>query len=301
MSATPLLNIAGLTASVDEKTILQGIDLAVGAGETHVLMGPNGAGKSTMGHVIMGDPVYTVKQGTITFDGQDITNLSPDKRSRAGLFLSFQAPVEIPGVPLSSFLRAQIAGRPGLEMKGKEFRRRVKELAAELDMDTAYLNRELGVGFSGGEKKKVEMLQLLLLQPKLAILDETDSGLDVDALGVVSRGMDAYRKGTDGSLVIITHNTRILEHLEVDRVHVMVNGRIIREDDASLIPWIDANGFDSFEREAAAQLAAEQAAQPAPAVDPVRASSMNLGAGMVQSLRATLDANGATCGSSDKQ
>ena len=301
MSATPLLNIAGLTASVDEKTILQGIDLAVGAGETHVLMGPNGAGKSTMGHVIMGDPVYTVNEGTITFDGQDITDLSPDKRSRAGLFLSFQAPVEIPGVPLSSFLRAQIAGRPGLEMKGKEFRRRVKELAAELDMDTAYLNRELGVGFSGGEKKKVEMLQLLLLQPKLAILDETDSGLDVDALGVVSRGMDAYRKSTDGSLVIITHNTRILEHLEVDRVHVMVNGRIVREDDASLIPWIDANGFDSFEREAAAQLAAEQATQPAPAVDPVRAASMNLGAGMVQSLRATLDANGATCGSSDKQ
>lgn len=301
MSATPLLNIAGLTASVDEKTILQGIDLAVGAGETHVLMGPNGAGKSTMGHVIMGDPVYTVNKGTITFDGADITDLSPDKRSRAGLFLSFQAPVEIPGVPLSSFLRAQIAGRPGLEMKGKEFRRRVKELAAELDMDTAYLNRELGVGFSGGEKKKVEMLQLLLLQPKLAILDETDSGLDVDALGVVSRGMDAYRKSTDGSLVIITHNTRILEHLEVDRVHVMVNGRIVREDDASLIPWIDANGFDSFEREAAAQPAAEQAAQPAPAVDPVRAASMNLGAGMVQSLRATLDANGATCGSSDKQ
>ena len=301
MSATPLLNIAGLTASVDEKTILQGIDLAVGAGETHVLMGPNGAGKSTMGHVIMGDPVYTVNKGTITFDGQDITDLSPDKRSRAGLFLSFQAPVEIPGVPLSSFLRAQIAGRPGLEMKGKEFRRRVKELAAELDMDTAYLNRELGVGFSGGEKKKVEMLQLLLLSPKLAILDETDSGLDVDALGVVSRGMDAYRKSTDGSLVIITHNTRILEHLEVDRVHVMVNGRIVREDDASLIPWIDANGFDSFEREAAAQLAAEQAAQPAPAVDPVRAASMNLGAGMVQSLRATLDANGATCGSADKQ
>ena len=301
MSATPLLNIAGLTASVDEKTILQGIDLAVGAGETHVLMGPNGAGKSTIGHVIMGDPVYTVNEGTITFDGQGITDLSPDKRSRAGLFLSFQAPVEIPGVPLSSFLRAQIAGRPGLEMKGKEFRRRVKELAAELDMDTAYLNRELGVGFSGGEKKKVEMLQLLLLQPRLAILDETDSGLDVDALGVVSRGMDAYRKSTDGSLVIITHNTRILEHLEVDRVHVMVNGRIVREDDASLIPWIDANGFDSFEREAAAQLAAGQAAQPAAAVDPVRAASMNLGAGMVQSLRATLDANGATCGSSDKQ
>ena len=253
MSANPLLSVKNLTASADEKEILHGINLDVAAGETHVLMGPNGAGKSTLGHLIMGDPVYTVNGGTIAFDGQDITELSTDKRSRAGLFLSFQAPVEIPGVPLSSFLRATIADRPGLAMKSKEFRRRVKELAAELDMDTAYLNRELGVGFSGGEKKKVEMLQLLLLQPKLAILDETDSGLDVDALGVVSRGIDAYRKATDGSLVIITHNTRILEHLDVDRVHVLVNGRIVREDDASLIPWIDEHGFESFETEAAAQ------------------------------------------------
>ena len=186
MSANPLLSIEGLTASVDEKTILHNVNLNVAAGETHVLMGPNGAGKSTLGHLVMGDPVYTVQDGRIVFDGQDITELTTDKRSRAGLFLSFQAPVEIPGVPLSSFLRASIAGRPGLEMKGKEFRRRVKELAAELNMDTAYLNRELGVGFSGGEKKKVEMLQLLLLQPKLAILDETDSGLDVDALSTVS-------------------------------------------------------------------------------------------------------------------
>ena len=145
-------------------------------------------------------------------------------------------------------------------MKGKEFRRRVKELASELDMNTAYLNRELGVGFSGGEKKKVEMLQLLLLQPKLAILDETDSGLDVDALGVVSRGIDAYRRATDGSLVIITHNTRILEHLDVDRVHVLVNGRIVREDDASLISWIDEHGFESFEAEAAAQTQVDAAA-----------------------------------------
>ena len=243
----PLLSLRGVTASVDEKTILRGIDLDVAPGETHVLMGPNGAGKSTMGHVIMGDPVYTLDEGSISFDGQDITELSCDKRSRAGLFLSFQAPVEIPGVPLSSFLRASIAGRPGLEMKGKEFRRRVKELAAELDMDVSWLNRELGVGFSGGEKKKVEMLQLLLLQPKLAILDETDSGLDVDALSTVSHGMDAYRKATDGSLLIITHNTRILEHLDVDRVHVMVGGRIVREDDASLIPWIDEHGFEAFE------------------------------------------------------
>ena len=234
MSANPLLSIEGLTASVDEKTILHNVNLNVAAGETHVLMGPNGAGKSTLGHLVMGDPVYTVNDGRVVFDGQDITELTTDKRSRAGLFLSFQAPVEIPGVPLSSFLRASIAGRPGLEMKGKEFRRRVKELAAELNMDTAYLNRELGVGFSGGEKKKVEMLQLLLLQPKLAILAETDSGMDVDA--------------------------RILEHLAVDRVHVMVKGHIVREDDASLIPWIDKNGFETFEREAAEQRAQAEAA-----------------------------------------
>lgn len=252
MADTSLLLVEGLTASVDEKTILHNVDLGVAAGETHVLMGPNGAGKSTLGHLVMGDPAYTVNEGSITFAGEDITELSPDKRSHKGLFMSFQAPVEIPGVPLSSFLRASIAGRPELEMKGKEFRKRVKALAAELDMDAAYLNRELGVGFSGGEKKKVEMLQLLLLQPKLAILDETDSGLDVDALSVVSRGMEAYRQRCDGSLLIITHNTRILEHLDVDRVHVMVNGHMVREDDASLIDWIDKNGFESFEREAEA-------------------------------------------------
>ncbi|QWT18115.1 Fe-S cluster assembly ATPase SufC [Collinsella sp. zg1085] len=246
-STEPLLQLMGVKASVDEQLILHDINLSIGHGETHVVMGPNGAGKSTMGHVIMGNPVYDLKAGSIHFDGEDITELSSDKRARAGIFLSFQAPVEIPGVPLSSFLRALVANRPGFTMKGKEFRRRVKELAASLDMDAAYLNRELGVGFSGGEKKKVEMLQLLLLEPKLAILDETDSGLDVDALSVVSRGMDEYRRATDGSLVIITHNTRILEHVQVDRVHVVVNGRIVREDDASLISWIDEHGYESFE------------------------------------------------------
>lgn len=256
-----LLNVAGLSAAVDEKVILHDVDLTVGAGETHVLMGPNGAGKSTLGHVVMGDPEYTVTGGKITFNGQDITDLSTDKRSHAGLFLSFQAPVEIPGVPVSSFLRAISAGRPGVgDMKGKQFRKHVKELAEELNMDPAYLDRELGVGFSGGEKKKLEMLQLLLLEPKLAFLDETDSGLDVDALSTVSHGMDAYRKSCDGSMLIITHNTRILEHLDVDRVHVMVKGHIVREDDASLIPWIDKNGFESFEREAAEQRAQAEAA-----------------------------------------
>ena len=251
MSTTPLLSVQNLTASVDEKTILHQVNLDVPAGQTYVLMGPNGAGKSTLGHVVMGNPAYQINEGRLIFDGQDITELSPDKRSRAGLFLSFQAPVEIPGVPLSSFLRATLAGREGLEMKGKQFRNRVKELCGELDMDPAYLERELGVGFSGGEKKKVEMLQLLLLQPKLAILDETDSGLDVDALSVVSRGMDLFRRTTDGTLIIITHNTRILEHLSVDRVHVMVQGRLVHEGDASLIADIDTNGFERFENESA--------------------------------------------------
>ena len=249
-ATSPLLKLDGLSASVGDKPILHDIDLAIGAHETHVMMGPNGAGKSTLGHVIMGDPEYSVTSGTVTFDGQDITDLSPDKRSRAGLFLSFQAPVEIPGVPLSSFLRATVEGREDFKMKGKEVRKHVRELAKSLDFDPAYLDRELGVGFSGGEKKKLEMLQLLLLKPKLAILDETDSGLDVDALGVVSRGIQEYRKTCDGTLIIITHNTRILEHVDVDRVHVMVKGHLVHEDDAALIADIDAHGFERFEQAA---------------------------------------------------
>lgn len=251
-STGELLRVSGLTASVDEKEILHGIDLSVAQGETHVLMGPNGAGKSTLGHVVMGDPAYNVTAGSIVFNGQDVTTLSPDKRSHAGMFLSFQAPVEIPGVPLSSFLRAAAAGREGLNLKGKQFRKHTQELCAELDFDPAYLDRELGVGFSGGEKKKLEMLQLLLLKPKLAILDETDSGLDVDALSVVSRGIDAYRRTCDGTLIIITHNTRILERVDVDRVHVMVKGRMVHEGPASLIEKIDTEGFEQFEQAAQA-------------------------------------------------
>ena len=246
MANDMLLRCRGLSASVDGKPILREIDLDVPQGEVHVLMGPNGAGKSTLGHVLMGDPAYTADDGQVLFEGQDITDLSPDKRSRAGLFLSFQAPVEIPGVPLRSFLRAAMEGR-GQKVKNKEFRKRTQQLAEMLDMDPAYLDRELGVGFSGGEKKKVEMLQLLLLAPKLAILDETDSGLDVDALSVVSRGMEAYKQTCDGTLLIITHNTRILEHLSVDKVHVMVSGRMVAEGPASLIDEIDANGFERYE------------------------------------------------------
>lgn len=248
MGTDIMLSIRGLSASAEGKRILDDISLDIPAGQTHVIMGPNGAGKSTLGHVAMGDSAYEVESGSILLDGCDITRLSPDKRSRAGVFLSFQAPVEIPGVPLTSFLRAQIAGREGIDMKGKQFRRRIAELAEELEIDPASLDRELGVGFSGGEKKKLEMLQLLLLKPRLAILDETDSGLDVDALGVVSRGIRAYRESCNGTLMIITHNTRILENLPIDRVHVIADGRLVESGDAALVEEIDRTGFERFVR-----------------------------------------------------
>lgn len=244
--ADTLLAVHGLSASAGEKAILHDISLEVGKGQIHVLMGPNGAGKSTFGHVLMGNPAFTVTGGTIALDGADITEEDVDKRSRAGLFMSFQAPVEVPGVPLNSFLRAIVAQHDNLNLKGKKYKKRVSDIMAQLDMDEAYLNRELNVGFSGGEKKKIEMLQLLLLQPKLAILDETDSGLDVDALNVVSKAIAAYREECDGTILIITHNTRILEHLPVDRTHVMVKGRLVAEGDASLIAKIDAEGFEQF-------------------------------------------------------
>ena len=248
--ATHLLSVSNLSAGTEDKPILHGIDLTVGEGECHVLMGPNGAGKSTLGHVIMGDPAYSVTSGTITFDGTDVTELSADRRSLAGIFLSYQAPVEVPGVPLYSFLRTICQMRPELKTTARKFRQRVGEIADQLELDQSFLMRELNVGFSGGEKKKIEMLQLLLLRPKLAILDETDSGLDVDALGIVSRGIEAYREQCGGALIVITHNTRILERLTVDRTHVMVSGRMVTEGPADLIEFIDRNGFESFERDA---------------------------------------------------
>ncbi len=246
-----LLKVSGLSAGTEDKPILRGVDLTVGEGECHVLMGPNGAGKSTLGHVIMGDPTYRVTSGSIEFAGQDVTALSADKRSLAGIFLSYQAPVEVPGVPLYSFLRTICQMRPELKTTARKFRERVGQISDQLGLDQGFLMRELNVGFSGGEKKKIEMLQLLLLRPRLAILDETDSGLDVDALGIVSRGIEAYRKECDGALVVITHNTRILERLDVDRTHVMVKGCMVVEGPASLIDDIDANGFERFESAAA--------------------------------------------------
>ena len=252
--ANTLLRVSGLSAGTEDKPILHDVSLEVGAGETHVLMGPNGAGKSTLGHVIMGDPAYVVSAGSITFGGADITGDSADKRSLAGIFLSYQAPVEVPGVPLYSYLRTITQKRPELKMTARKFRARVGEIADQLDMSSSFLTRELNVGFSGGEKKKIEMLQLLLLRPQLAILDETDSGLDVDALSVVSRGIEAYRESCGGALLIITHNTRILERLSVDRTHVMVRGHLVAEGPGSLIDDIDAHGFEQFEQGKAGEL-----------------------------------------------
>lgn len=244
-----LLTISGLSAGIEGKDILHDVNLTLSSGKTAVLMGPNGAGKSTLGHVIMGDPQYQAS-GSICLEGQEISGESPDKRSLAGVFLSYQAPIEVPGVPLYSFLRTICQQRPELKMTSRQFRARVTEVMEQLDMDPSYLTRDLNVGFSGGERKKVEMLQLLLLRPRLAILDETDSGLDVDALGIVSRGMEAYRASCDGALLIITHNTRILEHLNVDAVHVMVRGHLVASGTAELIDEIDHEGFAKYEQAA---------------------------------------------------
>ena len=247
--ATELLRVNGISAGTEEKSILHSIDLSIGDGQAHVLMGPNGAGKSTLGRVIMGDPTYKITEGSLIFNGEDVTELTADKRSLAGIFLSYQAPVEVPGVPLYSFLRTITQMRPELKMTARQFRQRVGQISDHLELDQGFLMRELNVGFSGGEKKKVEMLQLLLLQPKLAILDETDSGLDVDALSVVSKGIQAYRETCGGSLLIITHNTRILERLEIDRTHVMVKGHLVADGPADIINQIDHEGFERFENQ----------------------------------------------------
>ncbi|MGN0046727.1 MAG: Fe-S cluster assembly ATPase SufC [Eggerthellaceae bacterium] len=257
--AEKLLVTRDLNIAADETPILRDVNFSIEAGTTTVLMGPNGAGKTTLGHALMGNPEYQVTSGTITFNGEDITDYSPDKRAVAGMFMSFQAPVEVPGVPLATFLRAIVATRPELKLRGAKFKKRVAEIMDQLNMDPSYLDRELNVGFSGGEKKKLEMLQLLLLQPKLAILDETDSGLDVDALDTVSRAINLYQE-MGGTLLMITHNTRILEHVKVDKVQVLVRGQIVDAGCSDLILEIDNKGFERYvaEGSGSASVAAAQ-------------------------------------------
>ena len=241
-----LLKITGLRVSAEEKEILHGVDLTINEGETHVIMGPNGAGKSTLGAAIMGSPEYTITGGSIIFDGADITEETPDKRAKHGIFLSFQNPIEIPGITLSSFLRSAYVQITGERIKLFAFRKILQEAMDILQMDKAYAERELNVGFSGGEKKKAEILQLLVLRPKLAILDETDSGLDVDAVKTVSAGIKAYKEQTGGSLLIITHNTKILEALTVDKTHIIADGKLAAEGGAELIGEVAENGFEKY-------------------------------------------------------
>lgn len=243
--SSPLLEVKDLQVTVGEenKVLLDGLNLTVNPGETHVLMGHNGAGKSTLMSALMGDPRYNVTRGQIIFRGQDITHETADVRARAGMFLSFQTPEEIPGITLESFLRTAQAAVTGKPVKVMKFRHELAAQMEALNMDPAYADRYLNVGFSGGEKKKAEILQLLMLKPALALLDETDSGLDVDAVRTVSKGVQLYRERVHGSLLIITHSTRILEALTVDTAHIMEQGVIVKNGDASLVDTINENGF----------------------------------------------------------
>lgn len=243
MEEKHLLTVKDLHVNVEDKEILHGVDLTINKGETHVLMGPNGTGKSTLGYALMGNPRYSVTEGEVWFQGKNITEEAVNERAKDGIFLSFQNPLEVPGVTLSAFIRSALEQKTGKRIRLWDFKKELARTMEILQMDPSYAERDLNVGFSGGEKKKAEILQLLMLKPSLAILDETDSGLDVDAVRTVSRGIEEYQKNCDGGLLIITHSTRILEYLSVDDTHVMVEGKIVKTGDASLVDEINEKGF----------------------------------------------------------
>lgn len=244
--STSLLTTKDLSVNVEEKEILHNINLEIGKGETHVLMGPNGAGKSTLGYALMGNPRYQITNGKIYFNGMELQDESADKRAQKGIFLSFQNPLEVPGISLANFIRNALEQRTGNRIRLWDFKKEMKKAMDVLQMDESYADRDLNVGFSGGEKKKAEILQLLMLKPSLAILDETDSGLDVDAVHTVSKGIEEYQKSKKGSLLIITHSTRILQSLHVDKTHVLVDGHLVASGDASLVDEINNHGFERF-------------------------------------------------------
>ncbi len=242
-----LLEIKNLkTVAVDDGSdILKGLDLVINKGEVHVIMGPNGSGKSTLANTIFDNPRYRVIDGDIYFDGERINDLNTAERAKKGLFMSFQTPEDIPGITVAHFLKTAKNAVSEERLNLFKFSKEVEEKMKELDMDPSYVNRELNVGFSGGEKKKNEILQLLILNPKLAILDETDSGLDVDAIKTVSKGINLF-KNDDNALLIITHSTKILKSLKVDYVHILVDGKIVYTGDASLAKEIDENGYANY-------------------------------------------------------
>lgn len=240
--AHSLLQIENLQVSAGEKVILKGLNLTINAGETHVLMGHNGAGKSTLGAAIMGNPAFTIEEGNILFEGDDITEESADVRARKGLFLSFQTPQEVPGITLENFLRVSKGAVTGEVPRILPFHREMEKEMANLNMASEYAKRDLNVGFSGGERKKSEVLQMLILQPKLAILDETDSGLDVDAVRTVAKGVNEFRN-ENNALLIITHNAKLVEGMHVDKVHVLDNQKIVKTGGTELIDLITEKGF----------------------------------------------------------
>ena len=244
-----LLEIHNLHASVGEKEILKGVDLTIRRGETHAVMGPNGAGKSTLSAVLTGRPDYTVTEGSILYDGKDLLSMSPEERSWAGIFLSFQYPIEIPGVSISTFMKAALDARRkalGEEpLSGAAFLKLMKEKMAFVQMKGEFAKREVNVGFSGGEKKKNEIFQMAMLDPVLSILDETDSGLDVDALRIVAEGVNAL-KTPEKSIIVITHYQRLLESIVPDYVHVLKEGRIVRTGGRELVGEIEAHGYDAL-------------------------------------------------------
>ena len=244
-----LLEIKNLHASIGGKEILKGIDLQINEGEIHAVMGPNGAGKSTLSAVLAGRHDYKVTEGSITFMGQDLLAMSPEERSWAGIFLSFQYPIEIPGVSITNFMKAAINARrkaQGLEpLKPAEFIKLMKEKMAFVQMKSEFAKREVNVGFSGGEKKRNEIFQMAMLDPTLSILDETDSGLDVDALRIVAEGVNALHT-PEKSAIVITHYQRLLDYIVPDVVHVLKDGRIVRTAGKELVDQIEQNGYDSF-------------------------------------------------------
>ena len=242
-----LLDVQNLNAGLEDgKQILNDLNIQIDQGEIHALMGPNGAGKSSLGNTLMGNPVYKITGGKIFFKDTDITEESADKRARLGMFMSFQQPLEIPGISLEAFIRSAIQQITGEHVKLFHFQKELQRCMELLDMKPEYAKRDLNVGFSGGERKKAEILQLLMLKPAFAILDETDSGLDVDAVRVVAKGIAEYRKLTNGSLLIITHTTKLLEGLNIDKTHIIVKGHIVKTGDGQLFKQINEKGFEEF-------------------------------------------------------
>ena len=240
-----LLNIKDLHAVAGEKEILKGLNLKINKGEVHVIMGPNGAGKSTLANIILSNPQYKILSGEIIFDGEEINGLKTDEIAKKGIFMSFQTPEEVPGISVTNFLKAAKTARTNEPVKIFSFKKELEENMKKLDMNTSYSTRDLNVGFSGGEKKKNEILQLLTLKPKLAILDETDSGLDVDAIKTVSKGINMY-KTEENAVLIITHGTKILQNINVDYVHILVDGQIIKSGDGSLAEVVEKEGYSKY-------------------------------------------------------